>query len=468
MKRVLLTAHKFFPQHRAGTEVLTLKVAQDLLARGYEVLVVAANPPDLDARRKIDSAINTADTTDYVYEGVPVHIVEEPLRLRQYTFKHEYTHDGIGHHFDAILQKFAPDVVHMFHCQNLSASIIDSTLKRRIPIVFTATDFWFVCPVIQLKRPDGALCQGPSPLALNCLTCYTPMLFPPQIEIEEALARKHPQLSEQCQSLPKPLPALAVAAAAGAYTMSKLPAAVAATMSRPKALKDILNKVNSIMVATKLMRDIFVRNGIDSHLIKHVPFGLDVEPLLPFQNKERCDILRIGFIGTIFEHKGLDLLIEAFQLLPAGAQAQLDIYGDLNQFPQYGQKMLDLAARPYANSKNIRFAGTFPNSQLGPVLQKLDVLVVPSRWYENTPLVIQSALCTKTPVICTDLGGMSEIIKDNVNGLLFPLNDSKSLCRQLTRLIEEPQLLPRLIKNIAPERSIAQMVDNIEETYAAL
>ena len=50
MKRVLLTAHKFFPGHRAGTEVLTLKVAQELIKRNYEVLVVCANPPDLDAR----------------------------------------------------------------------------------------------------------------------------------------------------------------------------------------------------------------------------------------------------------------------------------------------------------------------------------------------------------------------------------------------------------------------------------
>jgi hypothetical protein len=52
MRRVLLTAHKFFPEHRAGTEVLTLKIAQELQKRGYEVKVVAANPPDLDARRK--------------------------------------------------------------------------------------------------------------------------------------------------------------------------------------------------------------------------------------------------------------------------------------------------------------------------------------------------------------------------------------------------------------------------------
>src|SRR5262249_10980000 len=91
MKRVLLAAHKFFPAHRAGTEVLTLKVAQELIRRGYEVLVVAGNPPDSDARHAVGP-----DTSDYKFEGVQVHVVEEPLRLRGYTFEHEYWHAGIA------------------------------------------------------------------------------------------------------------------------------------------------------------------------------------------------------------------------------------------------------------------------------------------------------------------------------------------------------------------------------------
>jgi glycosyltransferase involved in cell wall biosynthesis len=82
--------------------------------------------------------------------------------------------------------------------------------------------------------------------------------------------------------------------------------------------------------------------------------------------------------------------------------------------------------------------------------------------------VIQSALTTKTPVICTDLGGMSELIKHNFNGLLFPLNDHQALSKQLLRLLTESNLLPTLIKNIPPERTIRQMVDEIEEVYRSV
>ena len=79
-------------------------------------------------------------------------------------------------------------------------------------------------------------------------------------------------------------------------------------------------------------------------------------------------------------------------------QAELLIYGDPKQFPEYGRKALEHGPPDrWPNSGKIQFKGTFPNGQLGGVLQNLDVLVVPSRWYENTPLVMwkQSALATK-------------------------------------------------------------------------
>lgn len=470
MRRVLLTTHKFFPQHRAGTEVLTLKVAQDLQKRGYEVLVVTANPPDLDARHPSQTL-----TSDYVFEGVPVHVVEESLRLSGYDFAHEFIHTAIGEHFRKLLNDFKPDLVHIFHCQNLSASIIDVSVECKIPIVFSATDFWFVCPVVQLKRPDGALCRGPSAFATNCLSCYTPQLFPPAEQIKEAFEKKYRTVSETLKRVPV-LAKLAYNSAQLAYVSSKLSSAVTATIKRPDALKGRLNQVKKIMVPTQLMADIFRENGIDPRLILHVPFGLDTAPLLPFQKNYDARTfeptqdkpLKIGFIGTIFEHKGVDVLVKAFQALPPEAPAELTIYGDMKQFPDYALSIEKLIEESPQTKNRIKFAGTFPNQELGGKLQNIDVLVVPSRWYENTPLVIQSALTTRTPVIATNLGGMSELIHHNENGLLFPLNDHNALAREFLRLIEEPSLLPTLMKNIKDERTMLQMVDEIETVYNSL
>ncbi len=132
MRRVLLTAHKFFPQHRAGTEVLTLKIAQELQARGAAVKVLAANPPDLDGRRKFDSPPPPeAYVSDYQYEGLSVQIVEEPLRLQEYDFTFEYYHPHMKRHFSALLEDFKPDIVLVVHAQNLSASIIEACLEKK-------------------------------------------------------------------------------------------------------------------------------------------------------------------------------------------------------------------------------------------------------------------------------------------------------------------------------------------------
>lgn len=454
MKRILLTVHKFFPEHRAGTEVLTLKVARELMARGYEVLVVTANPPDLDARHATGN-----ETEDYVFQDVPVHVIGEPLRLRGYTFEHEYFHPGIKTYFGEVLERFQPDVLHIFHAQNLTAGIIEAANERGIPVVCSTTDFWFVCPIVQLKLPDGSVCRGPSEGARNCLSCYTPNLFPPQSEFDEALSTKYP-LSKPILKAAPPVRRMLFEA----YKAGKKPAACAATVKRPGVLRQAANSTRAIMVPTLLMRDIFIENGIRSDLIEHVPYGIDTAPLIPYQQKVPATTLRIGFIGTLFEHKGTDLLIKAFQALPERADAVLKIYGDPNQFPEYGA-LLQQLARDGQHRQRIEFCGTFPNEQLGEVLANLDVLVVPSRWYENTPLVIQSALATKTPLIVTDLGGMSEIVKHGHNGLLFNLNDVDSLRCQLQSLLDDTGLAKRLSANIAPERTTGEMVDDIERVY---
>ena len=460
MKRVLLTVHKFFPEHKAGTEVLTLKVAQELKKRSYDVLVVTASPPDQDARYA-----SGAEYTEYVYDGIPVHSIGESLRLKDYTYDHEFQHPAIAEHFAGIIDKFKPDLLHIFHAQNLSSSIIDKAIDKQLPVVCSATDFWFVCPIVQLKKPDGAVCRGPNAIASNCLTCYTPHLLPPKTEFLEALKNKYSGLAAPLDGSPELVRRFVEGSLFNAYTASKIPSAAASTMKRPGILRDAANKTQAIMVPTQLMFDIFVENGINAELIRHVPFGIDSSPLIPFQRKTESDVLRIGFIGTLFEHKGPDLLIKAAQALAADAKFELKLYGDLNQFPDYGKKLEELANGTAQNRDKISFPGSFPNKDLGTVLQNMDVLVVPSRWYENTPLVIQSALASKTPLIVTNLGGMAELIRHEFNGLLFELNNVNSLREQLQRLLDEKDLLATLRENIAPERSMPQMVDDIEKVY---
>lgn len=434
--------------------MLTLKIARELIARGHEILIVSADPPDIDARHAQGPAYE-----DYEYEGIKVHAVGEALRLKNYSYDHEFYHPEIGEHFDTVLSDFKPDLVHVMHAQNLSAAIIEKAKNKGLKVILSPTDFWFICPIVQLKRTDGTICEGPGENAKHCIGCYTDELLPPSDQFVEAVQRKLPVAKAPFADK------LISTFLYPTYKSKKRELAEQSIRRRPAVLRDFGNSVDAICVPTEIMKELFVKNGFSEELIHKVPFGIDVELLEPYQNKKRSDTLRVGFIGTIYEHKGLDILIKAFQKMEPSCDAVLKIYGNTEQFPEYANEMKDLARQSQAHQSMIQFLGTFPNEQLGPILTEIDVLVVPSRWYENTPLVMQSSFATKTPIIATDLGGMSELVEDGVNGFTFELNDENDLALQLKKLIDDPALLSRFRENIAKQRTVPDMVDDLEKLY---
>ncbi len=163
-------------------------------------------------------------------------------------------------------------------------------------------------------------------------------------------------------------------------------------------------------------------------------------------------------------HKGCDLLIRAFRSLPRGLEATLDIYGNLERFELFAEELRGLAG----DDERINFAGPFARERVGQVLAGLDVLVVPSRWYENQPGVIFEAFAAGVPVVATDVGGMSEFVKHEENGLLFELENAKDLAWQLRRLGEEPGLIEKLRDGIGPVKTVKENVDELEKLYNTL
>ena len=114
------------------------------------------------------------------------------------------------------------------------------------------------------------------------------------------------------------------------------------------------------------------------------------------------------------------------------------------------------------NNPSILFRGGYNRQQLPDILADIDVVVVPSIWYENAPLVIQEAFAADIPVITTNLGGMSETVTHDVNGLLFERNDSDDLARQLRRVIDEVDLLEKLTGGIPPVRKFQDSPLNLK------
>ena len=439
--RILLTVHQFFPQFAAGTEVLAYSVARELMKRGHVVHVLAGYP---------DSAtLKDEDRFDeYDFEGIHV-----------YRFHHAYTAMGgqiskveIGYdnllaadYFDRILERFRPNLVHYFHLNRLGTGLIDRAVHAGIPRFMTPTDFWTICPTSQLLLGDGSLCSGPTARSGNCVKHFVQST---QGQLVGKIAGSLPDTGADI------LVRLTGSGVMPAYPMHEEVLAIA---QRLPINISRLNQLNGIIAPNEFMKMFLVRYGVKPDLIVESAFGVEVTSVKKNDSHaEHIGPLRVGFIGTLASHKGCHVLIEAFKDL-AALGATLKIYGCSGEDKDYARSLQVLAE----GAEAIKFCGTFPNSEISKIFESIDVLVVPSLWYENTPLVIYSAQAAGCPVVASDLPGLSAVIKSDVDGLLFEAGCSAALELQLLRLVTEDGLLYQLIANSPTPKSTERYVDNL-------
>jgi glycosyltransferase involved in cell wall biosynthesis len=101
-------------------------------------------------------------------------------------------------------------------------------------------------------------------------------------------------------------------------------------------------------------------------------------------------------------------------------------------------------------------------------MENIDWVVVPSIWWENSPLVIQEAFLHGRPVICSDVGGMAEKVTDGVNGLHFPAGDPAGLARVLAQAAANPDLWALLRSQIPSIFSMDEHIAALEHLYTSL
>src|SRR6185503_11624350 len=103
----------------------------------------------------------------------------------------------------------------------------------------------------------------------------------------------------------------------------------------------------------------------------------------------------------------------------------------------FQQEFMDLLEE---SSDSVFLAGRYDNRDLPSLMEKVDWVVVPSRWWENSPLVIQEAFAHGRPVISSDIGGMAERVVHGVNGLHFRVGDPVSLAGTIGAAVREEGL----------------------------
>jgi len=392
---------------------------------------------------------------EYTYDDIAVN------RYRHSSFHHvrhqcimeaEHNNALVKDWFYQLLEKCKPDLVHVFHLQRLSGSVLEVCNELKIPYLITVTDFWIICPATQLFLPNNELCAGPQKMMENCIKHLSSKSLRPMIG---TLINKMPnKLIQGMVHFLNFAPQLRIGPLANVYALT----------SRSSYILKQVNQAKRIFVTNRFMQNKLQDNGVYSELIKKKPFGIRRLDQIDESSIKIDDPLTIGFIGTLNYHKGAHILLKAIHEITTSKNIILKVYGNREQFPNYVVMLDDIAT----SDTRIQFEGTFPPDIIGGVLGAMDLLVVPSLWYENTPLIIHQAHAAKVPVIATDLGGMNETIKHGQNGYLFEAGNVNQLSTLIKSLVEDTSQLEELRNKITSPMFIDQYTDELEEQYSEI
>ena len=228
-------------------------------------------------------------------------------------------------------------------------------------------------------------------------------------------------------------------------------------VQRPLTLMSLYRAYHRAIVPTAFIRGAYERNGYRGRMT-NIPFGVDLSRAEKRRTADRRLVL--GFVGQIMAHKGPDILIEAARRTLDPDAYEIRIMGSLSQDSAYGARLEESA-----RGLPVRFMGTFPPAAMRDVLDELDALVIPSRWYENSPLVLLNALASHTPVIVSDVAGMTEFVEDGVNGFVFERGSVDALAGVLRRIAADPGVLRAMSASTHYEMTTLSMTQRTVEVY---
>jgi len=442
--RIIQVVNGLPPESLGGTETYVAHLAQALACRGHEVKVFSRIADPTRAEYSIDTGIR---------DGFTVARINNTFHHLD-GFSQSYLNPVVAKRFGSFLDISAPEVVHFHHLMYLSTSCIQEATRRGIPVVMTLHDYWLICQRGRFLKPDLAQCSGQTDE--GCARCFVHLLSD---RLAPTYRRLKPLLSSQSWIRD------ALRRFHGRYVAVRPPSsqAVQQVHQRMTHVREVCGEVSLFLAPSRFLRDQFLAFGIPAEKIVFTECGL---PPLKFEETPRkpgTPPLVFGYIGVVDPVKGVHLLVEAFQPLTG---AELRIYGgevDYAPYPDRRRFLTQLQSSPY-----IRMMGRYDNHEVGRILAEVDVVVIPSIWYENAPLVIREAFLARKPVITAAFGGMQEWVQDGVNGLLFRPRDVADLRSKLAQFITDPDLVRRLSHNFPTVKSITEDACEMEERYLAL
>jgi len=374
----ILHVNKFL-HRRGGAESYMADLAEIQEAAGHDVAFFGMEHPDNDP---------------HAYAGhFPARVEFNPMPTtlggRTRAVGRMLWSSSAARGIDAVVDAFGPDVVHLHNIYHqLSPSVLRPLDRRGIPAVMTLHDYKLACPTYRFLD-HGQICEA-------CLGGHF-----------------HQAVRRRCQD------------------GSLLASTAAAASSYLHAATGAYRPVGRFLCPSRFMESKMRAAGVFPDRLEWVPHFVDCNAVATADKPGRGVVCA----GRLSNEKGIDVLIEAVgHLGPSlGDAAHLDIVGEGPE-----QEALARLAEERAPGQ-VRFHGRVAKAAVHDLIRNSTVLALPSRWYENQPMIVLEALACGVPVVGTSLGGTPEIVADGVDGTIVAPDDPEALAGALGDLLAHPR-----------------------------
>jgi glycosyltransferase involved in cell wall biosynthesis len=369
--RVLSITNYFPPNDVGGAEIAAYNTCYGLRQHG-----VAASVLTINAR------MSESEDRHYEIWGVPVHKISH-RRRRFYSALTQAFDFRVYRDVLAELRRVRPNVVHVHNVSGTTLAPFWACERADVPVVLTLHDHWLLCPNNMLYRGDGALCDPVN--SSRCGRCF----------------RRY----DYWAGLP----------------------------GRRKAFARSVDKVRLFVSPSQKLIDLHVEAGYDRSRFRMVRNGIGDSLVQAPSNPRLREMVRqrglyptLLFAGAVVETKGMQTVIDALPSLARYVEGvRLIIAGS-------GDERFMAALRRF-NPGRVRLLGRMPFREMRALYASVDLTLVPSTWYDNSPMVILESLLVGTPVLGSNIGGIPELIQDGRTGYLIPPGDPGAMIEAVLR-----------------------------------
>jgi len=443
--RILQVTLGFPPYHIGGTDHLSYILSSRLTKKGNtEVYVFTGGLP-------VDSVVSQKPERFEDMQIFRVHSLVRQFLERQTPNMEVLTYKNFYYEnlFEKIIREIKPDVVHFQHTIGLSVSLMHIATRYAKKTIVSLQDFWYLCPRVHLLKLAGMVCSGPE-FGLNCYYCKAKSRVMQMGG--SALKRKHGRIASKIPPSIKRFLKERIQKRKHHMT-EKETSKILPFLIRYNYVMESLKRVDAILSPSRFLKESYVNIGkISSSSITTIPLG--IVPFRIQREKSFSKPVRFGFAGSPSRHKGSQLLFEVFKRIQP-ENGSLVIWG----------KGWRERSKDFKDIQNIVFKGEYTHKIIDKVFSSFDVLIIPSILGETFSFVAHEAFFAKVPVIASDIGVFPDIIQDGKNGFLFQTNNGDALYNCIKKIIEHPELINKLSKNIKRPKTADEYVNEIYHFY---